>query len=284
MEIGHPAIQSGVLPLAGAFLLTAVLRLVGPGGRGKRIASAAVGIALLTSSVLVLGAPVWPVHTGMQKFFYLVAGGLLLGVLLDLRGASSPRLLLLSGLTWMAATFVWLAWPQLDRPHTFWLLAGICVAGLTVILRVTDRPGHDTSAPIMFLVTASSLGGIAFFEGSLSIAELGFALAAALGGFMLWNWPQPRYPFGAAGLLGGGMAVLALAFLAVLLTDASPWTLAPLILIFFADSLSRRLPAGGGLLRQTLQPVYLLLVGAVPGAAAVVLAWLSGQSDNLYYQ
>jgi hypothetical protein len=283
MEIGHPAVQSGILPLTCAFLMTAVLRLAGWSGWGVRIASGAIGIALLVSSILILGLPAWPAQSGMQKFFYLTAGGLLLGVLLDLREASS-RLLVASGLVWMTAVFFWLAWPQLDSHHSLWLLAGIYLAGVMIMLRVTNRPIHDTSAPIMFLMTASSLGGIAFVAGSLSIAELGFALAAAFGGFMLWNWPQPRYRFGAAGLLGGGMSVLALAFLVLLLTDVSPWALTSLVLIFFADSLSRRLPAGAGLLQKSLQPVYLVLLGTVPGALAVVFAWLTEQPDSLYYQ
>lgn len=80
------------------------------------------------------------------------------------------------------------------------------------------------------------------------------------------------------------MSVLALAFLVLLLTDVSPWALTPLVLIFFADSLSRRLPAGAGLLRKSLQPVYLVLLGTVPGVLAVVFVWLTQQSDSLYYQ
>ena len=66
------------------------------------------------------------------------------------------------------------------------------------------------------------------------------------------------------------------AFLILLLTDVSPWVLTPLLLIFFVDWLVHRLPAGTGLLRQSLQPVYLLLLGAVPGALAVVFAWYTG--------
>ncbi len=283
MELGHPAVQSGILPLISAVLLTAMLRVAGGSRRGARLASSAVGIALLISSVLILGAPAWPAHSGMQKFFYLAAGGVSLGMLLDLRSAAFGPLWLWA-LLWMAGAFAWLAWPQLDRPDTLWLLAAICLAGLAIIQRVTSRPAHDTTAPLMFLVAAASLGGIAFVEGSLSIAELGFALAAALGGFMVWNWPQPRYPFGAAGLLGGGMVVLALALLTLLLTDVTSWTLTPLVLIFFADTLSRRLPAGTGRLRQILQPLYLLLVGSLPGAAAIALAWFTGESDSLYYQ
>lgn len=283
MDLGHPAIQSGILPLITAFVLTAVLRVLGWSGWGSRIASGAVGLALLASAVFVLGLPVWPAHTGMQKFFWLTAGSLLLGALLDLQRAP-PRLLLSTGLVWIVAAFLWLAWPQLDRPYTRWLLAATCLAGLIVTLRVAKRPAGDRTAPIMFLVAAASLGGIAVIAGSLSIAELCFALTAALAGFMLWNWPRPRYPFGAAGLLGAGVPVLALALLTLLLTDVSPWSLTPLVLIFVADDLSRRLPAGTGLLRQTLQPVYLALLGAVPGAAAVALAWLTRQPDSLYYQ
>jgi len=283
MDLGHPAIQSGILPLTIAFVLTAMLPVIGRSGWGSRTASGAVGVALLASTVLVLGAPAWPAHTGMLKVFYLAAGSLLLGIMLDLQ-RPRPRLLLSSGLIWMAAAFAWLAWPQLDRQHTGWLLAAIWLVGLIMALRVANSPAGDRGAPIMLLVTAASLGGIAAIAGSLSIAELGFALAAALGGFMLWNWPRPRYPFGAAGLLGAGVPVLTLALLTLLLTDVSPWSLTPLVLIFVADPLSRRLPAGTGRLRQTLQPVYLALVASVPGAAAVALAWLTRQPDSLYYQ
>lgn len=283
MDLGHPAIQSGILPLTIAFVLTAMLPVMGRSGWGSRTASGAVGVALLASIVLVLGAPAWPAHTGMQKIFYLAAGSLLLGILLDLQ-RPHPRLLLSSGLIWMAAAFAWLAWPQLDRQYTGWLAAAIWLVGLIMALRVANSPAGDRGGPIMLLVTAASLGGIAAIAGSLSIAQLGFALAAALGGFMLWNWPRPRYPFGAAGLLGAGVPVLTLALLTLLLTDVSPWSLTPLVLIFVADPFSRRLPAGTGLLRQTLQPVYLVLVASVPGAAAVALAWLMRQPDSLYYQ
>ena len=283
MELGHPAIQSGVVPLTSAFLMTAVLRLIGGSGWGVRIASCAVGVGLLVSSVLVLGVPAWPVHTGMQKFFYLSLGGLGLGILLDLVVAPS-RLVLVSALVWMTTVFAWLAWPQLGAENSRWLLAAVGIVGLTILLRVANRSHPDTSAPIMFLITAASLGGIAFLAGSLSLAELGFALAAAFGGFLLWNWPWPRYPFAAAGLLGGGVAVLGLAFLVLLLTDVSPWALTPLALIFFSDALSRRLPAGKGLIQQGLRPIYLVLLGSIPGALAVAIAWLMEPSDSLYYQ
>jgi H+/gluconate symporter-like permease len=61
MDLGHTVIQSGILPLTLAFVLTALLRVLGGSGWGSRTASGAVGIALLASTVLVIGPPGWRV-------------------------------------------------------------------------------------------------------------------------------------------------------------------------------------------------------------------------------
>jgi hypothetical protein len=219
----------------------------------------------------------------MEKLVYLVAGGLGVGLMLDVKPLP-PRLSLAPCIFWLGAAYAWLAWRQIDQTRTWWLLGGLGIAGLIVLLRTTD--GHPLSlrAPMMFLVAALGLGGVALTSGSLAIAQLTFALAAAIGGFALWNWPRARYPFGAAALIGGGLPLLALAALTLLLTDAPPWALAPILFIFFADLVSRRLPPQGGTARRVLEPIYLALVAALPAALAISLALLAGQTDDLYYR
>jgi hypothetical protein len=136
------------------------------------------------------------------------------------------------------------------------------------------------------LAAAVGLAGVVLASASLAIAQLGVALGVAVAGYALWNWPVPRYPFAAAGVLGGALPLLTLAALTLLLTEAPLWALAPLLLCFFADTLALRLPAGEGRLAQALRPLYVLLLAALPAAAAVALAlWASADpGGDIYYQ
>jgi hypothetical protein len=240
-------------------------------------------VAVLASAVSMFGLPVWPAITGMDKFGHIVIAGLVLGLLLDL-GTTPPRVTAALSVIWLGGLYAWLAWPQIERVETWWILGGLELAGLAIVLRSADLATLDLRATVMVLVAALGLGGIVVNSGSLAIAQLGFALAAAVGGFALWNWPTARYRFGAAALLGAVMPLLALAALALLLTETPPWALAPLVLVFFADLVSRRLPPRNGRWQEVLAPVYLALIAAVPAALGVVLALLGDGSDDLYYR
>src|SRR5262249_13846669 len=101
-------------------------------------------------------------------------------------------------------------------------------------------------ACMKLLIAALGAGAIATFDDLHAYARLCFALATAFGGFMLWNWPIERYPFGAALLLGGAGAIVAIIYALVLYTTANPYALALLLLCFFADIVSKRvkLPSG----------------------------------------
>jgi hypothetical protein len=112
---------------------------------------------------------------------------------------------------------------------------------------------------------------------------LALALAAATGGFLLWNWPRPRDEFALVGVLGAGGAWLMLVALTMLLTDVQPLALAALGLIFFADEVSRRLPPVEGDLGKLLRPVYLVLVALLPIALALLISTWGGEEDSPYY-
>lgn len=283
MNIQHPAFTSVLLPLIIALLVTGILRMVGGSGRGARSAGAATGIALLATLVLLLGIPDWPPRGGMQKLPYIVCAGILLGLFFDLRSFQT-RMLFPASVLWLAGIYLWLSWTQLDRSETWWLMGGLALATLVLLPRVTITPERGLRRAVMFLVAAVGLGVIAVVSGSLVIGQLSLALAAAIGGFALWNWPKARYPFAAAALFGSGLPLLALAALTLLLTDAPPWALVPLVLVFFSDLVSTRLPAGRGASRDVLQPIYLALVAAMPAALGIALAVFSGQADDLYYR
>jgi hypothetical protein len=134
------------------------------------------------------------------------------------------------------------------------------------------------------VLAALGLAGAAFNAGSLALFQVALALAAAVGGFALWNWPTPRSPLGASGVVVGGLGCFAVALLLLLLTQIRPWALLPLPLVFLSAVLSRRLPVPGGLARSTLEPVYVVAIGLVPTVLAILLAQAPPPADDLYYR
>jgi hypothetical protein len=284
LDFHHPAVQSVLLPLLLASILTGAIRLFGGKHWGARLASVAITITLLIAFVQLLGVSPWVPRTGMQKLFYVIIMGLIVSIVVEIRVKERSRIFF-AGIVWLTLSYLWLAWPQLKTPNLS-LLAQFGIVYLAASLsfwRLAELREQNLTPVVMILLAAIGLAGVAFVSGSLSIAQLAITLAAAIGGFALWNWPDSRFPLRAAGVIAVGVALLALVAVTFLLTDASPIALIPLIFIFFANTVSRRLPAGTGRLRQALEPIYLALTAAVPVALAIVLAQVLAETDSAYY-
>lgn len=284
MDFNHPAVQSVLLPLLIAFALSGAIRYIGGVHWGSRLAGAAISASMLIAIVQLLGLPPWIPRTGMQKLFYVVAVGLLFGATVELQAQNRNRTFS-AGLVGLTLSYLWLAWPQLNNP-SFSLIAQLGMLYFVAAVsfwRLAELREQNLTPIVMLVLAAIGLAGVAFVSGSLSIAQLSIALAAAAGGFALWNWPVYRFPFGTVGVTGSGIAFLALLAVTLLLTDASPIALTTLILIFFANIISRRLPGGTGRLRDVLDPIYLALVAAIPTGLAIILAQILAETDNAYY-
>jgi hypothetical protein len=283
VDFQHPIVQSVAVPLALSLALTGALGL--GRGRGPAVASAAAGAALLAAALLIGGAPPWPPAAGLHKLPWLLALGLGLGVALDLGGADR-RTALGAGIALLLLGVAWLAWPQLERlgARAWWLLPA-AGAGIAVLAAMASAPRRSASAPAVLAVAGLALAAVAFNAGSLKLFQLGIALAAAVGGYALWNWPKPRFDFGAAGLLAVALAWTALALLTGLLTDVRPPALVALLLVFAAGPLARRIPLGR-IDRGLGEPVLAALLAALPAAAAVLLGdapAATPSADDPYY-
>jgi len=288
MAFDHPAVHSGLLPLAVAFVLTGVLRFAFSPARGAQVACAGVGFGFLVGYLATLGLPAWPLAGALQKLALIAAAGLVVGLVLDVMraGVASVRVLgvlgLIGALAWVFETQVRQAEPSgLIEP------ALIAAGGALVLWRLAGRRDEGVPPAVTVIVAALGLAGVALVSASLSIAQLAGALAAAIGGFALWSWPVARFSFAAGGTFAALIPLLALAAITTLLTKAPVWVLAPLILVFFADLVSNRLPAGSGRWREALQPVYLAVIAALPAGLAVGLAVLAaggGGDADLYYR
>ncbi len=275
----NPAFQSAVLPFLLAAAAAGLIRLAGGGGRGALLAGAAVGLALLAAYVAVLGTPPLPPRSSGQKLFYVAAAGLVLGIVLDL-GRVRGRGLALVLLAFVAAASVWVGWPAWNRlaaaPDT-WMPAVTLLLLLLAAWSLARAAANGIAAAVMLLVAAAGLAIVALTANSASLSQIAGALAAAVGGFLVWNWPTARFPVAGALLFGAMGAFAALATQASLFTRADPWTLAPLALVFLAAAPAARLGIGGAAVRAALSPLVLGFCAALPAALAVALGfWLNG--------
>jgi hypothetical protein len=275
---------SVLLPLGLALSLTGVLRWMLGAHWGKRLAATAVGVALLVAHALTFGAPVWPALSGVEKlpllFVLLLAGGLAIEIWRPGRNAVAAVTVAA-----VVAIVLWLAWPQLGDGgmEMLWLLGPAAVLALASLAGLAAAKPGAANRPAMIVLAALGLAGASFNAGSLTLLQAALALAAAVGGFALWNWPVPRLPFNVVGVAVGALGCFAVALLLLLLTEIRPWALLPLPLIFLSDALSRRLPAPERLGRPAVEPVYVVAIGVIPAVLAILLAQAPPQGD-LYYR
>ena len=266
----HPAAESAGLPLLLAVVLAGLIRLAGGPGRGRQMAGLAVPLAFLVTWYVLFDLPPWPPRSAGQKLGYAVLLATALGLLLDVeRGRPSIRTAgaVLAG----AGAAAWVAWPMLAR-----LEAGPAALAAGVVGWRLARPAErGTDTPVIGLVLAVGLAVVAMTAASAAIAQTAGAVAAALGGYLLWNWPVARFWAGGPLVLAVAAALGALATQALLFTKGHPGALAPLVLVAFADAAAARLGigAGGGVLARALQPVVLALLAAVPAALAIWLGF-----------
>jgi hypothetical protein len=229
--------------------------------------------------------PDWLVRSGIDKLPILIAILFAGGFIAD---AWRPPRQVMVGATVMAiaAITLWLAWPQLDGAgvNTYAvlilaaLLAGGSLAGLTSV------PPNTAAQPAMLVAACLAFAGASFQAGSLFLMQNALALAAAIGGFALFNWPTPRIPLGVSGIAVGGLGGFALALLLMLLTRISPWAMLPLPLIFVAGLVARKLPAPRRLARSTIEPLYVFAIALIPAVAVILLAQPPLPVDDLYYR
>ena len=258
------ALLASVLPLLVSVILT------GPCGRwmGIRVAGLAITVAFVVAHVAIFSWPPLPPRSSLQKLAYIAPIGLLIGILLEFTVVRVPyrRVALL----WCAAILVWIGWRQLIGLQLVDLarLGAMWLAGAFVFDRLLVTRTQDVAAPTMLLVAGIGMSVIAFIDHAASLSQLAAAVAAATGGFLLWNWPKTRYPFSIATLFGAGSAFVGVASAIVLFTPATVVALVILLGIFLLGSLRGRLAAAG----PVWAPILFGLVALVPMALAVALA------------
>ncbi|MEX2644169.1 MAG: hypothetical protein WD270_11990, partial [Acetobacterales bacterium] len=265
---------------AAAALATLAIRLIGGSGRGAQLAGAGIGIGVLTFlSIWFQGLPEVSARHLHHLVPYAVAAGLLIGLAVDAaapgRGVRAAVTLLCSAVAvwWLlGAPFAGVA-----RLAFLYDAAPLFAAWAVVLLRL-GRPVEDARSPaVMLAMAALGVAGLAWLNGGDFYLLAALAVAASALGFLVWNWPGPRFAFGSAALLGGGGALMALVTAQWLsrMPAALGLALLALGLVFFADGVAARMRLGSGLVRQILSPLQLALLAAFPVALALVVGYLA---------
>lgn len=266
-------VQTALLPLLAGIIGVGVIRFAGGPTRGPRLAAAGVAAAFLAAYAVIVGLPALPPPSSMGRLFWSAVAGLVLGIGADVAGLDRRRGSLLVGV-WLAVSLVWIAFPVLPGSLEAATAMVVLVAGAWFGLsRTAIQPRGAATPGVTVLAAALAVGGVALVGASASVAQLAFALAAAMGGLLLWNWPVERHDWGVAGQATVGF----LALLTAALTFFSSAHAEALLLVlpaFFADRLRDRLPLPPTATGRAMGTVALTLIAIVPAIAAVGLAFL----------
>jgi hypothetical protein len=292
MDTADPVFQTIVAPFALALLVAGAARLGGGATRGDIVAGAGVALAILVGYALFEGIPRFPPAAAKQKLFYLIALGAALGLIIDSLGRPSfiDRLVLLA---FPAACVAWLAWRQLSAGPalgtwvTFLLLWAGMAAALWQTAEAADR-GGGTVGPVLVIVAALGVAGVAMIGRTVTLSLLGLTVAAATGALALRTYLCNVFGYSARGgvrtlLLpaAGGLAIIC-ALLVLFTPTASRVALFGILLVPFSEPVARRIRVGGGTVDRILTPLLHALVAAIPALAAVGIAYMmSGGLDSL---
>jgi hypothetical protein len=285
VDLHHPFIESVILPFVVVLAATGTAVAVRSRFDASRLATTSVGIGFLLAVYLVADGLVWPPRTAVQKLPYVTAGLILAGTMLE-GVARSRRFFLWAAAVVLTIMLLWLVWPQLPEASAgvFWRAGLVLLAGGTIMWTLVDREGKGrVPAPSMLVLAALGLAGAAFSAGSLVLFQIALGLAAAGGGFVLWNWPRPRLVFGPGGVLVAGIGLVLLALLLLTLTEIRSWALVPLLGVFVTDRLARRLPVPARIGPAAMEAVWIVILSLPLVAATVFLGTPAPAPDGLYY-
>jgi len=272
LSLGEPWVRALLLPFVASGAAVAVIRLLLGEGRGAILSNAGIGLGILAAHLAIFGLPDWPANGLVEKMFWLAAGGLVLGALVDRFSVPMPIGLVLI-LGWPVLSILWIVQPDLGG-HTSGLallrFGGLIVGGIIIFVRLDQEQDNGQNAPLMVLWAGATLAGLAALYGLMTSGEIAAAVAAATLGYLIWNIPVSRYPMGHATILPAGSIILALSSAFIVVRPGADLALLFLVALFFANRIGNALFK----VRRKTTPFVVTLGALLPAAASLAIAWL----------
>lgn len=272
MTVTDPLIAHLAIPAGAALIASLLFRLIA--GPGSRLASFGIPIGVIAAYAVVPGWPWSPPTVALDQIAWLVVGGALAGLAVDLstRGHLLATVLALLWPALAIAYFVGFDWPDPQTSTLYRYGEAAVVLGI-VMARMEQLRDTGQATPVLGAVIALGLAALAWFAGSVGGALFAVSLAAAALGWILCNWPNARLSFGTSGLLGWGGAIAAFAAYLALRSDINGFWVAIVLLAVVIDPMARRMVAGNSLTRgEAVAPFASAVLIAIPPAIAVALS------------
>lgn len=269
-----PFNRAFIVPFFGSLVLTLLIRFLGRAEMGRHYGAAAVGAIFIWVCGMVLGIPEFPPRADSSAIAYIVLLGWLIGLGLDTFDHTSHRSAafeLIALVLFGAAVIWWLNGAPSQFAGFGMGLAGGAIAlvfWLMTVVRIRWVAQDPRIATIMMIMIAAGLGLIGMLAVLPSDRDLAFGLAAALAGYLTVNLPTGRVPFSSAVLLASGVAVLVIGTRLSQTNDISGVALTLIVLVVFADTVSRRIEVGPLFLRTAVKLAALVGLSLIPLALA----------------
>lgn len=269
IDFDNGYVQTFAVPLVVSAISVGLLRyLMGP-WLGVLLGSMGIAVGFLASLLLAQGLPGWPPGNALAMLPHIILAGMVAGALLD--EADNPIALVRPA--YIATPMIIIFWLGVSFYSAFQNIAGtvpyalLMIMGIIVLQRLHEDRDDGIASPVALLAAFSGLAVVGLVSET-SLARYPIAVAMAIIGFLVWNWPRCRFPWGTAGTLSMGGAYLALAAF-IFLQDRS--MAIPLILsfgAFFVHPLSERVLMPEPRMSPIVQAVVSLVPMGLAGAAA----------------
>lgn len=280
LSLSNPIVQSSILPLCLSLLIAAALGF--SSAKGARIAALGVAISALITVIIIQGFSFPPKATS-QKLPYLIAAAGVIGLIFDL--------LKLKGIAWRlagiilpVATIGWLFGSRLGSTQIdgFIYLSAAVLVSLFAYWQF-EKSRHQLDSGIQILLYCAGLGAILMIGSSAMLSQSAFGLMAAVGGFLLLNWPKFRFPIGAALIFPLTTALAAMTAQSLFFTKASGVAIAVLIPVLLISYLLPKIPLLKKVSSPAIRAISLTAVGVVPLGASIVVAIMLTETSGLGY-
>lgn len=259
-------------------LLVTMVAAMGLRYAGWLWAGIAVWLGFYAGALIIAGWDVFPL-TSTRKLLLLGLCAFPWAWLLDF--TAPPRSKLWVGLAvFITVAVVWVLWPVLQRQEVIYTALGYGGAallyGIALTLALERLRARPLRAAAALWVLALGTGGAALMGSSALLAQLGFVLTAALGGWMLVNTYGKVLPLGNIALLPLALLVVVLGVNSVAYATVEWVSLAVLLLVPLLVELP--LPGQHPSWRQML---FFVLYGAPAAAMAIFLTWRVAGAPSL---
>ncbi len=268
IDFNDTNVKTLLVPIVASFITIAFLRVSAGPWRGSILAPLGIGSGFLASYFLSMGLPLWPVASVLGLLPVVVVAGMIVGLVLDMNSAKTSTLTMLHISASLGLVF-WVAslWHGGGIQQSELVLYGVLIlSGFWAMQRMNDQRDEGIAPAISLLTACIGLTVIATIYGTRT-GLFSTGLAAACFGYIIWNWPNCRFPWGSSATLVGGGVYIVLASELAIKNPALALPVGLTLINFVVFDLTNKLfPTG-----NAFQPFIQLMFSALPIALAAYL-------------